>query len=66
MRRVLAPYRLRPHVRLWDATAARQIGAPLTSHTKDINSVAFSPDSSTLVTASEDQTVRLWSIKTGA
>jgi WD40 repeat protein len=29
---------------MWDANTGRPIGAPLTSHTDQVNSVAFSPD----------------------
>lgn len=43
-------------------------GSPLvelTGHAKPVNSVGFSPDGSRVVTASVDQTVRLWDVKTG-
>lgn len=49
-------------MRLWDVASQRQIGPPLTGHTDDIASVAFSPDGTTLATGSADDTVRLWDV----
>jgi WD40 repeat protein len=39
---------------------AEQIGEPLTGHTGDVNSVAFSPDAKMLASGSNDDTIRLW------
>ncbi len=49
---------------VWSA----RTGAPLLSirgHTKDVNSAFFSPDSSQIITASADFTVKLWHAETG-
>ena len=37
----------------------------LTGHTKAVNSAAFSPDGTKIVTASEDYTARIWNAQTG-
>ena len=39
--------------------------ALFTGHTEPVNSVAYSPDGKTLVSGSEDYTVRLWDVRTG-
>ena len=48
-----------------DATTAKEV-AVLPGHEAEVNSAAFSPDSSRIVTASGDQTARIWDAATGA
>jgi WD40 repeat protein len=48
---------------LWDAATGTE--APLFSYKDDITSLAFSPDSGRIVTASRDRTARLWDAATG-
>jgi len=50
-------------VKLWDRTAAKEVG-PLTGHISKVFSAVFSPDSKTLATGSADRTVRLWDVAT--
>ena len=51
-------------MRLWDVKTGEQKGT-LTGHTETVESVAFSPDGTTLAGGSWDRTVRLWDVKTG-
>jgi WD40 repeat protein len=51
-------------VDLWDARTGHH-RATLAGHTAPIDSAAFSPDSTTIATASDDGTVRLWNTATG-
>ncbi|MEH2164339.1 MAG: serine/threonine-protein kinase [Nostoc sp.] len=38
---------------------------PLKGHSSDVNSVAFSPDGTTLGSASDDKTIKLWNLASG-
>ena len=47
-------------IKLWDLR--RNTVKDLTGHTEKVNSVVFSPDSRSLVSGSEDRTVKIWDI----
>src|SRR5688500_3016946 len=49
----------------WDVTEGQRIGDPLTGHSARITSLAFSPDGSTLASASRDKSIILWDVNTG-
>jgi eukaryotic-like serine/threonine-protein kinase len=51
-------------VRIWNAVTAQPIGPPLV-HTGHVSRVAFSADSRTILTWSEDKTVWQWEAATG-
>ena len=52
-------------VRIWDAATGKPIGEPLGGHDDAVQSVAFSPDGTRIVTASLDRTLRVWDAATG-
>ncbi|GGO66922.1 nSTAND1 domain-containing NTPase [Nonomuraea cavernae] len=47
-------------LRLWDATALRPGGAPLTGHAGPVKALSFGPDGARLATAGQDGSVRFW------
>ncbi len=49
-------------LRLWDATTGRPIGRPLRGHEHDVRSVAFSADGKRVVSASLDDSIRVWDV----
>jgi serine/threonine protein kinase len=64
-KQLAAAYPFTTKVRLWNVTSG--VGRWLEGgHKRQVNSVAFSPDGTTLATESLDGTVRLWSPRTGA
>ncbi|PPR04544.1 hypothetical protein CVT26_002511 [Gymnopilus dilepis] len=52
-----------PHGSCTQVETKRQLGEPLTGHDKEIHSVSFSRDGTKLVSASDDGTIRSWSVK---
>src|SRR6476659_4690111 len=46
---------------MWDAVSAKEI-AVLSGHDDGVQSAAFSPDGSRIVTASWDKTARIWDV----
>ena len=59
------PYVLEAEVQLYHATTNMRERFVLTGHEDDVNSVAFSPDGTRIVTASDDNTARVWDALTG-
>lgn len=51
-------------VKLWSLDGKRE-WKPLTAHTAQVRSIAFSPDGKTLASGSEDKSVKLWEFATG-
>jgi WD40 repeat protein len=51
-------------LRLWDLTTGKEI-RKFQGHTKDVRSVAISPDGNQLISGSFDGTMRLWDLHTG-
>ncbi|MDT7605153.1 MAG: hypothetical protein QOF61_3150 [Acidobacteriota bacterium] len=54
----------RGHAQVWDARTG-ELRAALVGHRWDINTYEWSPDSSRILTASEDGTARVWDASTG-
>jgi WD40 repeat protein/DNA-binding XRE family transcriptional regulator len=59
--KILAAADAKSNVTLWDATSEEKLFSWL-AHTTRINALAFSPDSTHLVTASDDYKARVWNI----
>ena len=47
-------------------TASLELKAEQRAHSNDINSVAFSPDGATIVSGSNDKTIKVWDAGTVA
>ena len=52
-------------VKIWDAETGTLLRSLEHPNVRTFNDVAFSPDSATIATASDDWKVRLWDVKTG-
>ncbi len=48
-------------IQLWDVQTGQQLST-LTGHTDRITGILFAPDGRTLVSASQDGTIRLWGV----
>ena len=51
-------------IKLWDVKTGKE-QATLKGHMNSVKSVAFSPDSKTLASGSQDETIKLWDVATG-
>ncbi|KAG2038866.1 WD40-repeat-containing domain protein [Suillus americanus] len=51
-----------PNIREWDTSSWTQVGLPWTGHTYKVNSIAFNSSGTHAVSASSDNSVRLWQL----
>ncbi|KAG1884031.1 WD40-repeat-containing domain protein [Suillus subluteus] len=51
-----------PSIREWDTSSWTQVGLPWTGHTYKVNSIAFNSSGTHAVSASSDNSVRLWQL----
>jgi len=51
-------------IHLWDATSGRKL-LTLTGHTKQVRSLAFTPDGKSLASSADDESVRVWDLPAG-
>lgn len=50
---------------LWDVDRCQQVLEPIAAHEDTINSLWYAPHGGTFISASDDQTIRLWNASTG-
>jgi WD40 repeat protein len=50
------------NIRLWQVSTGQQVGI-LTGHSDIVHAIALSPDGTTIISGSEDKTVKVWSVK---
>ncbi|CAD8186355.1 unnamed protein product [Paramecium octaurelia] len=55
---------IRISIRLWDVKTGQQ-KAKLDGHSNQVRTICYSPDGTTLVSCSADNSIRLWDVKTG-
>ena len=55
----------RLHSEFWMPARLDRVGEPLKGHEDRVVSLAYSPDSRTIASASRDETIRLWDVESG-